>query len=191
MKVFRAAIFILCIVASFSANAYTYLNTNSFGIIEGDLGYGQLVGEDATPWSAGFGYQWVVGEQMTLGFEGMYMENGSVNQSGTDVSSRGYVPFVSLYYYLTPTINIFGKAGYGYQQNKYTVDGQTTKNNSWQPVGIGGVGYLIPFSKAVYLNVFADATWANQNNDTAENMVTNAGNALRNMQYKLGLQLMF
>lgn len=129
---------------------------------------------------------------MTVGLELNYLNNGSVTQGSTKLESQALVPFASLYFYVTPNVNLFGKIGYGYQENKYTTTGRTSSTNKdFEPAGVGGVGYLIPFSKMAYLNAFIDATWMDQNNDTAADLVSNAGNVLKNMQYKLGLQIMF
>ena len=178
-------------VFAISVSANTYLNTSSFGTVQGDVGYGQLAGETATPWSVGAGYQWVISDQLTLGLEADYFDNGSITQNQTDVTSQAVVPFVSLYYYITPHINLFGKIGYGYQQSKYTELGTTESNTGFQPAGVGGIGYLIPFSKMAYLNAFIDASWIDQNNDIAANYVSNSGVVIKNMQCKVGLQLMF
>lgn len=175
---------------SVSAHAYGYLNTDSFWIVEGSGGVGKLLDQNITSWSAGGGYQWVLSDSATVGFEGLYLDNGSWTEGQNSASSKAVVPFVSLYYYLTPKFNVFGKVGYGYEMNDYEVNGTALQENSFRPAGIAGMGYLIPFSSAVYLNLFTNLTWMDQNNDDATQLSSETS-PLKNMQFNFGAQLMF
>ena len=172
-----------------SAHASSYINTDSFWLVEGDGGYGKLLDQNVVPWSAGGGYQWEFNDAMTLGFEGLYMDNGTWTEGQNSAKSTAVVPFVSIYYYVTPKANIFAKLGYGYEMNSYEVSSVSSTVNAWQPAGIIGTGYLIPFSKVAYLNLFADLAWMQQKNDVSTEL--SDPTVLKNMQFKVGMQLMF
>lgn len=149
---------IVGLCASFSANAYTYINTQSFALAEFEGGVGKLDSAKTVPWSVGTGYQWVQSEELTIGFEGEYLDNGKVTQNGITTSSNAWVPMFSTYYYWTPHINSDFKMGYGYVTNKTNL----FKTSQWEPILNTGIGFLIPFSKMVYLNLTAGITWINQ-----------------------------
>lgn len=62
MKLIKIGLCVAGLLSTLSLQAFSYINTDSFATIQGDGGIGQLIGEQATPWSAGAGYQWVMSE---------------------------------------------------------------------------------------------------------------------------------
>ena len=170
----------------------TYLNTDSFATVQGDVGLARLDGHSSLAWSGGLGYQWVIADNFTAGFEGNYLNNGKVNQgNGVQVQSNLIAPMMVVDFYLTPSVNLMLKGGYGYAMNQYQLLGTVIHSNSWQPVGSVGLDYLMPVSNLAYLNLFVNATWVNQNTSASQGIVTNAGSVLQNIQYKTGVQFMF
>lgn len=179
MKILTAIMAIgICSTASASI-----INTEGFGIIQADAGMGRLIDQDSVPFGFGGGYQWLVDPSMTAGIEGQFLWNGDVS----GMSSYMLTPLISMYFYPTGgAFNIFGKIGYGYQTSNYS-DNITT--SEWLPVGIMGMGYVIPFSQSVYANLFTDVTWVDESSSDSNSF---AGNQLtQNIQFKLGVQLMF
>lgn len=172
---------ILCIGMCSTACA-SIVNTQSFGIFEGDIGVGKFADQSSVPFGFGGGYQWLVDPSMTAGVEGQFLWNGNV----PGMSSYMLTPLLSMYYYPAGAFNLFAKIGYGYQTDNY--DDNTTMSQ-WLPIGILGMGYVIPFSNSVYANVFTDVTWVDESSNNASSF---AGNQLtQNIQFKVGVQLMF
>ncbi len=190
-KLVFTGVVILGLGACLNAEADSYINTDSFGIAEASIGMGQLQGENSIPWSAGLGYQWTIGGSLTGGFEGLYMDNGNVFSNGINLDSTAFAPYLSVYYYVTPHINLIGKIGYAYETSQYSSIFGNTTLSSWEPTAVGGIGFLIPFSNEVYANLFFDATWLDQKNQNSNGITFTNPGVLQNMQYKLGIQFMF
>ena len=177
----KQIILALSILGSVPAFA-SIIQTDSFWTASVDAGAGRLSDESAIPYGLGVGYQWNMGYSLTAGFEGAYFNHGHVSSSGNTIDSYELAPMASIYYYPSTQLNFFGKIGYAWQVN--TVN--TVKTKAWEPVAVGGIGYVIPFSQSVYANVYTDLTWSGNGSGAL------AGNDLtQNTQIKVGIQFMF
>ncbi len=158
------------------------IQADSFATVNVDTGYGRLSDESAVPYGLGAGYQWNIQDNTTAGVEGAYFYNGSVTHTGTAYRSYEWAPLLSLYYYPGNAVNFFGKVGYGWQVNHMGAD----TSEGWTPVAVGGVGYTIPLSAHVFLNLYTDLTWSGDKQHVL------AGSSLnQNTQIKAGLQVIF
>ena len=187
-------------------------NLNSAG------GSHQLWGLD---YNVGLGYKWSLQQGFFFGLEGDYLYNGSSTYNGSGatndtgsvtVNSQAYAGLASLTYFMTNNWNIFAKAGYAYVQNQHDYNGTVTAtgsggndytlNNdhtvtSWQPMAVVGVGYAIPLSDNIGLDIYTDITWINGGSQdnfnfvNANNYVSNSPQTAEVVAAKIGAALIF